>query len=386
MRGAAAASSRALRIASSNCFETASEKLVGRSLDDPLELVELAALDVGEAGLDALDRLGFLGRDAFAQLALALAQPLGHLVQRAAPVALVRLELLLRRLGELVDGARELGLERGQPLALFLAGGVEPLRVELAVATRPRPSAARWRCAQRGELRGEAALGALEVGVQLGDPVRDALLDLGERLAELRAGGVFPLGEGSAARLADLALLRDELRERVGAGARERPLELGGAGVDLGRDERVEAVFRLGEPAVDLAGLRDQAPQNDDAELERRADGDPACRDGDLARGLQRERRPRRRRPRRRGTSRAQTDVCRETRSKTAATAEAKTTTTAPAKTSSRTSARTRGMLRQPEHQQRGREGDVRGRESPQRALGRGRQRLARDRLAAAVS
>ena len=34
-------------------------------------------------------------RDAFAQLALALAQTVSHLVERAAPVALVPLELLL---------------------------------------------------------------------------------------------------------------------------------------------------------------------------------------------------------------------------------------------------------------------------------------------------
>ena len=68
----------------------------GGAFDDALELVELAPLDVGEARLDALDRLGLLGTDALAQLALALAEALGHLVQRAAAVALVRLELLLR--------------------------------------------------------------------------------------------------------------------------------------------------------------------------------------------------------------------------------------------------------------------------------------------------
>ena len=104
---------------------------------------------------------------ALAQLALALAQPLGHLVQRAAPVALVRLELLLRRLRELARGARELRLERGQPLALCLAGGVEPLRVEL----EPRLGLCHQlplALAERRELRGEAALRPLEVGVQLG--------------------------------------------------------------------------------------------------------------------------------------------------------------------------------------------------------------------------
>jgi hypothetical protein len=70
---------------------------------------------------------------------------------------------------------------------------------------------------------------------------------------------VFLLGEGRSAGLADLALLGDELRERVGSGAREGPLELGCAGVDLARDERFETGVRLGKPAVDLAGLRDQA-------------------------------------------------------------------------------------------------------------------------------
>src|SRR6185312_15218734 len=104
---------------------------VGRALDDALELVELPALDVGEAGLDALDRLGFFGRDALPQLALSLAQALGDLVQRAAALLLVGLELLLRGLRELVGGARKLGLEGGEPLALALADGVEPLGVEL---------------------------------------------------------------------------------------------------------------------------------------------------------------------------------------------------------------------------------------------------------------
>ena len=77
--------------------------------------------------------------------------------------------------------------------------------------------------AQGDELRGEAALGALEVGVQLGDSVRDALLDLGERLAQLRAGGALPLGEGRAARLADSLRSSATSFESESARARERP-------------------------------------------------------------------------------------------------------------------------------------------------------------------
>ena len=85
----------------------------GGSFDHSLELVELAPLDVREAGLDPLDRLGLLGRDALAELTLALAEPVGDLVQRAAPVALVRLELLVRTLSVLARGLLELGPESG---------------------------------------------------------------------------------------------------------------------------------------------------------------------------------------------------------------------------------------------------------------------------------
>src|ERR1043166_1918895 len=66
------------------------------SLDDPLQLVDLAPFDLGQPRLDPLGRIRLLGADALPQLALALPQPLCDLVQRAAPVALVLLQLGVR--------------------------------------------------------------------------------------------------------------------------------------------------------------------------------------------------------------------------------------------------------------------------------------------------
>src|SRR5207237_996876 len=82
------------------------------------------------AGLDPLDGLRFLDRDSLAQVSLPLAQPLGDFVQGAAPLALVRVELGARGLGDLPCGPLELGHERREPLALLLARGVEPLRIK----------------------------------------------------------------------------------------------------------------------------------------------------------------------------------------------------------------------------------------------------------------
>src|SRR5262249_25776697 len=57
------------------------------------ELLELPVLDVAELRGDARHRLGLLAVDLLLQLALALAQAIGQLLQRLAPLDAVRLEV-----------------------------------------------------------------------------------------------------------------------------------------------------------------------------------------------------------------------------------------------------------------------------------------------------
>src|SRR5690349_12160822 len=64
-----------------------------RALDDSCELLDLPAFDVLEAASDPLGHLGFLARDQIEDLALASAQALVELVQRATPFRGMRVDL-----------------------------------------------------------------------------------------------------------------------------------------------------------------------------------------------------------------------------------------------------------------------------------------------------
>jgi hypothetical protein len=182
-------------------------------------------------------------------------------------------------------------LDPGESLPLRLAGGVEALRVERQARLGPRHQPL-LPVAERLQLRGKRLLRPLDVGVQLAEALRHALLHLRERLAELRAGPVLAFGERRPPLLRDPPLLGDELRQGVGAGACERPLELRGAGVGLGGDHGVEAGFCLLEPLVDLVRTADEPLDRERAELEGGTDCEAGGRDRELARRFEREHDP----------------------------------------------------------------------------------------------
>ena len=85
--------------------------------------------DVGEAGLNPAHGFRFLGGDALPKLALALAEPLGDLVQRAPPLALVDLDLAARGGSRLLGGPLEFLPQLRKDRPLILAGGLELLCV-----------------------------------------------------------------------------------------------------------------------------------------------------------------------------------------------------------------------------------------------------------------
>jgi hypothetical protein len=267
-----------------HCVELLGDRLregVRGPVDDALQLVDLPPLDVREVRLDPLHRLGLLGSDALDQLALALPQPVGDLVQRAPALALVGLELLLRALAQLADRLLELRLQGAEPLPLGLAGRVEALGVEgdsgLGLAHQLPLT-----LVERFDLRRQRLLRALEVGSPLGESAPDALLDLPEGLGELRTRAILAVDERGSPFLCDAALLAHELRERVGARPGERALDLGDVRVGLLRDERVQASLRLGELALDVLGPAHEPLQRERAELGCRTHGQPGRRNREL--------------------------------------------------------------------------------------------------------
>src|SRR5687768_6814532 len=72
----------------------------GDPADDSFELLSLAPLHVDELRFDASDDIDLLAFDPMAQLLLALANALAHLLQGAAPLERVGVELRSRRRGD----------------------------------------------------------------------------------------------------------------------------------------------------------------------------------------------------------------------------------------------------------------------------------------------
>src|SRR5439155_21822750 len=147
----------------------------GRAREDSLELIDLAALDVRETGLDAPNRLGLLAVDQLRQLPLATTDPFVELVECTAPFGRIRLELGVPRFDRLLGCPGEIVTEPDEPRPLLLALRLEPLGVggdsrlrlgdELLLALL-----------ELRQLLGDHPLGALEIvrpGVQ---PALDLLL------------------------------------------------------------------------------------------------------------------------------------------------------------------------------------------------------------------
>jgi hypothetical protein len=94
-------------------------------------VLDLAALDVRERGLDPPRRLGLAALDLLGERLLALPQPVGDLLDHAPPLARVRLELL-ERLGDRgLGGALELLAQAHHGGALLVRSGDELRRLRL---------------------------------------------------------------------------------------------------------------------------------------------------------------------------------------------------------------------------------------------------------------
>ncbi len=233
-----------------------------RALDDALELLDLLALDVFEAGADPLACFGLFASDPLHQLALAHAHPLVEFVERAPPLGGVRLDLgprgtecTLERLVELsahtLDGCAQFLALGGQAIAVGCEARFD-LDDELLLALRQLRDVQLRRLGRTVEILRPA-----------GEPLLDLRLRRRERLRERRCDGALALGELAPMILGQLALFFDERRDGVGACARQCPLELGAALRGLAIDEREQLIFRLLEMSVDRIGADERAAKRD---------------------------------------------------------------------------------------------------------------------------
>ena len=246
--------------------------------DDALQLLDLPALDVAEGELDALGRVVPLAVDELLQIALSLAQPLGDLVERVAPLGSVLLELRVRLLHHLLPLACEVGTEPRHELPLLLDGSLQPVGVLADLCVRLGHQRLLARLDALHVVR-EALLQLPDVARPVGEPLLDRGLGRDELLAEPLGGVALALGDVAAPFLCDPPLLLRELRQGVGAEPGERVLELLRPLRELLRDDLVEGALA----ALDLA-------------FEQRA----GARESSAGRACRRPARARRRSPRRR--------------------------------------------------------------------------------------
>jgi hypothetical protein len=213
------------------------------TIDGALQLVDLPALDVGKRALDALDGLRLLPLDLFVQIALAAAESVAHLVQGAAPLGRVALELRARAGDGLLGRPLELGAEPPESGVVLLARGGESLRV------------GRYPCVgladqlllallERVQLGDEPLLDAVEILAPRSQAVLDPVLGIGQLLAELDDGALFPIGHGGPALLGDAALLGGEERRRLGSRYRQRALQFRRPVCGLALEHLLEAGLR----------------------------------------------------------------------------------------------------------------------------------------------
>ncbi len=262
-----------------------------RAVDHALEPLDEAPLDIGERGLNALDRLALLAVELLAQLALAAVQALRQLVQRLAPLERVRIEVgarsrdrLRRRLLELLTELHERG-------ALHFALRLEALRGSRHAVLRLLDEAPLL-CRQPLELVEERRLRALEILAPFRQALLDASLNLVQRVAQLDRRRPLAFGDQHAALFRDAAFLLAEERERFGACAGENLLELGRALLRSLLDNRVQPRLRLLQLGVDAVRVDDAAVHAERRGGGESGDGHPCRGDRDLRLEVQREEDP----------------------------------------------------------------------------------------------
>src|SRR5205814_2228436 len=157
--------------------------------------------------------------DALPKIALALAEPLGDLVQRPPPLALVDLDLAARGGSRLLRGPLEFLPQLRKDRPLILAGGLELLCVSFQsrLCLGDRVALA---LGELAETRCQPLLHPVEVACPFAQALLDTALDEGHRLAEL--GGEAPLTRVQLAQpcVGELAVLLGQARGRIGASAR----------------------------------------------------------------------------------------------------------------------------------------------------------------------
>ena len=160
----------------------------------------------------ALDLLG--------QRLLAPAQPLGDLLDHAAALARVRLELLQRLGDRLLRSALELLAQARAPRRAARRRWSRARTASASIRASASAISCFCRCSSRRMLGLEVLLGAVEVvAASPAAAPRPGRVGRGERVGELDAGGALALDQLLAPLVGDPPLVLGEDRERVGAHA-----------------------------------------------------------------------------------------------------------------------------------------------------------------------
>ena len=208
-------------------------------LEAPLELLELAVVDLGELDGESRPNFRLLPLGLVSQRALERLQALADGMQRAAAFRGVRLDLCLSGLGCGRHGVLELGAELRQGAALLL-GNRSDLR---GVGGKPVLVSCKSIGLAANELLEvplQRVLATLEVSAPGGETTFETRLDGGHGVGELRPRfSGLSLHRGTAF-LGKLAFLRRKEVVGLGALSRERSLELERAQGRVRRELRIE--------------------------------------------------------------------------------------------------------------------------------------------------
>jgi hypothetical protein len=260
--------------------------------DGALELLDLSALRIAEAGLDPADRLGFLALDQLEHLLLASPEPLSDLVEGAPALSRVRLELLGSLRAGLLGHLPELFAQPGERGPLLLALRGDPLGVVRA---------ARLDLGDRGplalreprELGRQRLLQPAKVVRPLLEAPFDLTLDVGDGAHELVARMPLALVDRLPPLVGDPPLLLGQARQRFGALPGEHAFELGRLLDPFSGDERFQLRAGALELPVDGAGARDEPAHPEGGDGDEDAGRQPAGGECRFEVQLERERHPR---------------------------------------------------------------------------------------------
>ena len=229
----------------------------------PLELVDLATLELCEGDLDP--RLSFALRaiDLLGNGVLVLAETLRQVVDRPSPVVGLGLELV-ERLGERVScGRLERLAEPNGGGALLVDGRSELVRLGLDLRLDLGNPLA-LTLLERGDRSLEPVLRALEVGLPGAQALLDAPFDGRDQLRHPL--GQLPLADAELATplIREASLLCDIRRERVCMGAGDGDAKLLRLRRRLGLGGRTDRAARICDELVGTSGSRSRPSERED--------------------------------------------------------------------------------------------------------------------------